>query len=69
MNTKFLCEQVWYNLSKTLAEEAAWKFSREHGMHMVVINPGFVIGALLQPTLNASSSVLLSLINGMLSIS
>ena len=41
-------------LSKTLAEEAAWKFAKENGIDMVTINPGWVIGPLLQPTLNLS---------------
>ena len=26
-------------LSKTLAEEAAWKFAKENGIDMVTINP------------------------------
>ncbi|KAJ4795337.1 Phenylacetaldehyde reductase [Rhynchospora pubera] len=60
------CEQsqLWYHLSKTLAEEAAWKFSKENGLDMVVINPGIIIGPLLQPTLNATSAIILNLING-----
>lgn len=41
-------------LSKTLAEKAAWKFSEENGIDMVVINPGMVLGPLLQPTINTS---------------
>lgn len=32
---------------------------------MVVVNPGFVVGPLLQPTLNATSAIVLNLINGM----
>ena len=51
-------------LSKTLAEEAAWKFSKENGIDMVTINPGWVIGPLLQPTLNLSAEQVLNLING-----
>lgn len=51
-------------LSKTLAEEAAWKFTKENGIDMVTINPGLVIGPLLQPTLNTSSESVLKLING-----
>ncbi|KAG6416363.1 hypothetical protein SASPL_123791 [Salvia splendens] len=52
------CEQMqlWYVLSKTLAEDAAWKFVKEKGIEMVAINPGMVIGPLLQPTLNESSA-------------
>ncbi|GER46022.1 NAD(P)-binding Rossmann-fold superfamily protein [Striga asiatica] len=56
--------QLWYVLSKTLAEDAAWKFVKERGMDMVVINPAMVIGPLLQPTLNTSSAAILNLING-----
>lgn len=51
-------------LSKTLAEEAAWKFAKENGIDMVTINPGLVIGPLLQPTVNTSVEPILKLING-----
>ena len=51
-------------LSKTLAEDAAWKFAKEKGMDMVAINPSMVIGPLLQPTLNTSAAAILSLIKG-----
>ncbi|KAL6327014.1 hypothetical protein AAG906_013181 [Vitis piasezkii] len=63
-----LCKESkqWYVLSKTLAEEAAWKFSKENGIDMVTINPGWVIGPLLQPTLNLSAEQVLNLINGTL---
>ncbi|CAA0805801.1 NAD(P)-binding Rossmann-fold superfamily protein [Striga hermonthica] len=56
--------QQWYFLSKTLAEDAAWKFVREKGIDLVSINPGLVIGPLLQPTLNTSSAVVLHMISG-----
>ncbi|GMP41535.1 hypothetical protein CsSME_00011604 [Camellia sinensis var. sinensis] len=46
--------KLWYQLSKTLAEEAAWKFAKENGIDLTVINPGWVIGPFLQPTLNAT---------------
>uniref|UniRef100_A0A453J6F8 3-beta hydroxysteroid dehydrogenase/isomerase domain-containing protein n=2 Tax=Aegilops tauschii TaxID=37682 RepID=A0A453J6F8_AEGTS len=61
-----LCEkhQQWYVLSKTLAEEAAWKFSKDNELEIVVMHPTMVIGPLLQPTLNASVEVILNLING-----
>lgn len=51
-------------LSKTLAEEAAWKFVREKGIDMVTINPAMVIGPLLQPTLNTSAEAVLNIISG-----
>ncbi|KAJ9563920.1 hypothetical protein OSB04_009080 [Centaurea solstitialis] len=54
--------QLWYALSKTLAEDAATKFSKENGLELVIINPGYVIGPILQPTLNLSSEKFLSFI-------
>ncbi|XP_061998628.1 phenylacetaldehyde reductase-like [Rosa rugosa] len=57
-------EKLWYMLSKTLAEEAAWKFAKEKGIDIVTINPGWVIGPLLQPTLNLSVELVLKLVNG-----
>ncbi|XP_072975916.1 phenylacetaldehyde reductase-like isoform X2 [Typha angustifolia] len=61
-----ICEQskTWYSLSKTLAEEAAWKFSKNNAIDMISINPSMVIGPLLQPTLNTSAGEILDLING-----
>ncbi|CAO2208240.1 unnamed protein product [Urochloa humidicola] len=61
-----ICEknQQWYVVSKTLAEEAAWKFSRDNGFEIVTINPAMVIGPLLQATLNTSAEAILKLING-----
>ena len=53
-------------LSKTLAEEAAWKFSKENGIDMVTIHPGWVLGPLLQPVLNLSVEEIIGLINGTL---
>ena len=41
-------------LAKTLAEEAAWTSAKENGIDLVTINPGFVIGPLIQPTLTSS---------------
>ncbi|KAJ0980957.1 hypothetical protein J5N97_009212 [Dioscorea zingiberensis] len=61
-----ICERtkLWYVLSKTLAEESAWKFSKENGIELVTINPAMVIGPLLQPTLNTSCAAILNLITG-----
>ncbi|XP_024187340.1 phenylacetaldehyde reductase [Rosa chinensis] len=64
-----LCQELkeWYFLSKTLAEEAAWKFAKENGIDMVTINPAYVMGPPLQPTLNLSVEMVLDLkkdING-----
>ncbi|KAL5708077.1 hypothetical protein ACHQM5_018912 [Ranunculus cassubicifolius] len=61
-----ICEELkrWYALSKTLAEECAWKFAKDHKIDMITINPGMATGPLLQPTLNLSSEEILKLING-----
>lgn len=61
-----VCKQseLWYPLSKTLAEDAAWKFAKEKSIDLVTINPAMVIGPLLQPTLNTSAAAVLSLIKG-----
>ncbi|CAN0862314.1 Phenylacetaldehyde reductase [Linum grandiflorum] len=60
------CEkkQFWYMLSKTLAEEASWKFSKENGIDLVAINPGFVIGPYLQQSINLTVEEVLKLVNG-----
>jgi len=55
---------LWYLLSKTLAEDAAWKFSKENNLDLVAVNPAMVVGPLLQAELNTSASVILNLING-----
>lgn len=56
--------QKWYPISKTLAEKAAWEFSQKNGLDVVVINPATCLGPILQPGLNASSAVLLQLLQG-----
>ncbi|CAK7330459.1 unnamed protein product [Dovyalis caffra] len=60
------CKQngFWYQLSKTLAENAAWEFSKEKGLDVVVVNPGFAIGPVIPPTLNASMLMLVRLLQG-----
>ncbi|CAH1416524.1 unnamed protein product [Lactuca virosa] len=55
-------QELWYVLSKTLAENAAAEFCKKNGLELVVINPGFVIGPILQPTLNFTSEGFISLI-------
>jgi len=55
---------MWYLLSKTLAEDAAWKFSKENNLDLVSVNPAMVVGPLLQAELNTSASTILNLVNG-----
>ncbi|CAI0420737.1 unnamed protein product [Linum tenue] len=61
---KYQPPKHWYMLSKTLAEEAAWKFANENGIDLVAVNPGFVIGPFLQPSVNFTVEEVLRLING-----
>ncbi|KAK8465376.1 hypothetical protein PHAVU_009G069401 [Phaseolus vulgaris] len=56
--------KMWYHLSKTLAEEAAWKFVNENNINMIAINPGMVAGSFLQPEVNESIEYILNVING-----
>ena len=55
----------WYPLSKTSAEREAWRLVNDYNanhpdqkVRLISINPSFVIGPLLQSTLNTSSSIL-----------
>lgn len=56
--------QLWYPLSKIMAEKAAWEFSKDAGLDVVVINPGTVMGPILPPTINASMLMLIRLLEG-----
>jgi len=47
-----------------LAEDAAWKFAKEHNIDLVTMNPALVVGPLLQPELNTSSAFVLEFVNG-----
>ncbi|KAL4299783.1 hypothetical protein AHAS_Ahas17G0135400 [Arachis hypogaea] len=60
------CKQkgLWYPLSKTLAEKAAWDFAKEKGLDVVVVNPGTVMGPVISPRLNASMIMLVRLLEG-----
>ncbi|XP_057782584.1 phenylacetaldehyde reductase-like [Salvia miltiorrhiza] len=57
-------KEVWYPLSKTMAEKAAWKFAEENGLDIVVVNPGTVMGPIIPPAINASMLMLLRLLQG-----
>ncbi|KAM7257448.1 hypothetical protein ACFE04_013189 [Oxalis oulophora] len=61
-----LCEalQIWYPLSKTLAEKAAWEFCNENGIDLVTILPAFLIGPSLPPDLCSTASDVLGLLKG-----
>lgn len=55
-------EKQWYILSKTLAKNAAWTFAKDNNLDLVVMNPGLVIGPVLQPTINFSVDVVIDFI-------
>lgn len=57
-------EQNWYCYAKVVAEQEAWKLSKERGVDLVVVNPVVVLGPLLQPTINASSVHILKYLTG-----
>jgi len=56
---------LWYPLSKTLAEQAAWDHMKNtKAFSLVVINPSLIIGCMLQKSLNTSSEIILNYLNG-----
>ncbi|KAL3843311.1 hypothetical protein ACJIZ3_000714 [Penstemon smallii] len=61
-----LCEklEIWYVLSKTLAERAAWEFCEAHKIDLVTVLPSFVIGPSLPPVLCSTASDVLGLLRG-----
>ncbi|CAO2177701.1 unnamed protein product [Urochloa humidicola] len=56
--------QIWYNVSKTLAEKAAWEFAEREGLQLVVLNPGTTLGPFFTPSVNTSLNILLQLLRG-----
>ncbi|GAB4860920.1 hypothetical protein Ancab_036081 [Ancistrocladus abbreviatus] len=62
-----VCEklELWYPLSKTLAEKAAWKFAEENGLDLVTTNAGYIFGPPLQPIINFSVGIILDLFKGL----
>ncbi|XP_028768008.1 tetraketide alpha-pyrone reductase 1-like [Neltuma alba] len=61
-----LCDklEIWYALSKTMAERAAWDFCRDNGIDLVTVLPSFVIGPSLPPQLCSTASDVLGLLQG-----
>ncbi len=65
-NTKSSLSRNPYYYSKTVAERAAWDWMRENkpNFDLVVINPFFVIGPSLTPTLNQSNRTFVDIRKG-----
>ncbi|KAL9231756.1 hypothetical protein vseg_006942 [Gypsophila vaccaria] len=61
-----ICEkfQVWYALSKIMAERAAWDYCKENNIDLITILPAFVIGPSLPPNLCSTASDVLGLFKG-----
>ncbi|KAM5562862.1 hypothetical protein ABKV19_017844 [Rosa sericea] len=61
-----LCEklQIWYPLSKILAERAALDFCKANGIDLVTVLPTFVVGPSLPPDLCSTASDILGLLKG-----
>jgi len=57
--------QIWYTVAKTLAEKAAWDFSKEKGLNVVAINTGTALGPILPPDMNARLAMIAKLLQGM----
>ncbi|KMZ67316.1 Cinnamoyl-CoA reductase [Zostera marina] len=55
-------KELWYLISKTLAEKAASEFGKENGMDVIIVNPGTVLGHMIQLDLNASMAQILHLL-------
>ena len=53
-----------YALSKTLAERAAWEFARAEGLDLAVVNPGFVLGPVLDDKLGTSAELVRQFMQG-----
>ncbi|KAH9302374.1 hypothetical protein KI387_013957, partial [Taxus chinensis] len=56
--------QNWYFLSKTVSEQGAWNFSRENGLDLITICASWILGPMLQTTMNASCLSLFKLLTG-----
>ncbi|ESR44594.1 hypothetical protein CICLE_v10001844mg [Citrus x clementina] len=56
--------KIWYSMSKTLAEKAAWEFAEKNGTDVVAIHPATSLGPFPQPYVNASGAVLQRLLQG-----
>ncbi|KAK2660982.1 hypothetical protein Ddye_007515 [Dipteronia dyeriana] len=52
----------YYCLGKTIAESEAFEYAKRGELDIVTVCPSIIIGSMLQPTINASSLLLLTLL-------
>ena len=57
-------ETTPYYKSKTIAEQAAWAFSRETGLELATICPSFMMGPLIGPEPGTSMEIIVKLLRG-----
>ncbi|MEN3794830.1 aldehyde reductase [Fulvimarina sp. MAC3] len=55
-----------YAVSKTLAERAAWAFSRENDLELATVNPAFVLGPMIDGVRGTSLDLLNNMMRGRL---
>ena len=53
-----------YHRSKTLAEQAAWKYAREQGLELATVNPGLILGPVLLAECGTSVDMVLQMLRG-----
>lgn len=53
-----------YYKSKTLAEQAAWQFAKEHSLELSVVNPGAIFGPALEKDFGTSLELIRRLLLG-----
>ncbi len=55
-------EMTPYAISKTVAERAAWEFSKDHGLQLTTIQPALVLGPALEADYGSSLEALMKLL-------
>lgn len=51
-------------LAKTEAESAAFEYGKQNGLDVVAVNPGYVFGPIMHPTLNFSTLLFVKFVKG-----
>eukprot|EP00268_Persea_americana_P026574 TRINITY_DN2601_c1_g1_i1.p1 TRINITY_DN2601_c1_g1~~TRINITY_DN2601_c1_g1_i1.p1 ORF type:complete len:323 (-),score=52.14 TRINITY_DN2601_c1_g1_i1:104-1072(-) len=54
----------WYSIAKTVSESEALKYSEKSDFDVITLCPAFILGPLLQPTMNASNILFNELFKG-----
>lgn len=54
----------WYCIAKTKSEREALKYGENSQLDVLTLCPSFILGPLLQPTMNASTHIFIELFKG-----